>query len=81
MDKITHQVRAEHWTRILNECMNSGMPKTAWCRANGVSEKQFCLYGKGTDSFFFTKGWNWAASAGPVQKKRLWRSRRNNTGR
>ena len=25
MDKITHQVRAEHWTRILNECMNSGI--------------------------------------------------------
>ena len=41
MDKITHQVRAEHWARILNECMNSGMPKTAWCRANGISEKQF----------------------------------------
>ena len=41
MDKITHQVRAEHWTRILNECRNSGMPKTAWCRANGISEKQF----------------------------------------
>ena len=31
MDKITHQVRAEHW----------GMSKTAWCRANGISEKQF----------------------------------------
>ena len=41
MDKITHQVRAEHWTRILNECMNSGMSKTAWCRANGISAKQF----------------------------------------
>ena len=41
MDKITHQVRAEHWARILNECMNSGMPKTVWCRANGISEKQF----------------------------------------
>ena len=41
MDKITHQVRAEHWTRILNECMNSGMSKTAWCRANRISEKQF----------------------------------------
>ena len=41
MDKITHQVRAEHWARILNECLNSGMSKTAWCRANGVSEKQF----------------------------------------
>ena len=25
----------------MNECINSGMPKTAWCRANGVSEKQF----------------------------------------
>ena len=34
MDKITHQVRAEHWTRILNECMNSGMSKTAWCRVS-----------------------------------------------
>ena len=51
MDKITHQVRAEHWTRILNECMNSGMPKTAWCRANGVSEKQFVYYGKNVPLF------------------------------
>lgn len=41
MDKITHQVRAEHRTKILNECINSGMSKTAWCRANGISEKQF----------------------------------------
>lgn len=41
MDKITHQVRAEHWTKILNECMNSGMNKTAWCKANGISDKQF----------------------------------------
>lgn len=41
MDKITHQVRAEHWTKIMNECMDSGMSKAAWCRANGVSEKQF----------------------------------------
>ena len=41
MDKITHQVRAEHWARILNECLNSGMSKNAWCRANGISEKQF----------------------------------------
>ena len=41
MDKITHQVRAAHWRKILNECMNSGMSKTAWCQANGVSEKQF----------------------------------------
>ena len=41
MDKITHQVRAEHWAKIMNECLNSGMPKNAWCRENGISEKQF----------------------------------------
>ena len=41
MDKITHQVHAEHWTKIRNECMNSEMSKTVWYRANGISEKQF----------------------------------------
>ena len=25
MDKITHQVRAEHWARILNECMKENI--------------------------------------------------------
>ena len=33
MDKITRQVRIEHWTQIMNECLNSGMNKTEWCRA------------------------------------------------
>ena len=41
MDKITRQVRNEHWTQIMNECLNSGMNKTEWCRANGISDKQF----------------------------------------
>lgn len=41
MDKITHQVRAERWAEIINECINSGMNKTAWCKANGISDKQF----------------------------------------
>ena len=41
MDKITHQVRAEHWAKIMHECINSGMSKTAWCRANGIPVKQF----------------------------------------
>lgn len=41
MDKITHQVRLEHWTKLLNECYNSGMTKKAWCEENGVSAKQF----------------------------------------
>ena len=41
MDKITRQIRIEHWTQIMNECLNSGMNKTEWCRANGISDKQF----------------------------------------
>ena len=41
MDKITRQVRIEHWTQIMNECLNSGMNKTEWCRSNGISDKQF----------------------------------------
>ena len=41
MDKITHQVRAEHWAKIMNECINSGMSKTAWCRSTGIAAMQF----------------------------------------
>ena len=28
MDKVTHKVRCERWTRIINECLTSGMKKT-----------------------------------------------------
>ena len=41
MDKSTHQIRCEQWTRIINECLASGMPKTSWCKANGISDKAF----------------------------------------
>lgn len=41
MDKSTHQVRAEYWAQVMNVCKSSGMSKTAWCRANGISDKQF----------------------------------------
>lgn len=41
MDKITHQVRCERWTKIINECLASGMKKTAWCREHGISPKSF----------------------------------------
>ena len=47
MDKITRQIRIEHWTQIMNECLNSGMNKTEWCRANGISDKQ-SFTGKGS---------------------------------
>ncbi len=41
MDKITHEVRLEQWTQIINECLASGMNKTEWCRKNGISDKSF----------------------------------------
>lgn len=41
MDKITHKVRREQWTKIINECLTSGMNKTAWCREHGISDKSF----------------------------------------
>ena len=37
--RSAHQICAEHWISILNECMNGEMSKTAWRRANGISEK------------------------------------------
>lgn len=41
MDKITHKVRCEQWTKIIKECLASGMNKTAWCRKHGISDKSF----------------------------------------
>lgn len=41
MDKTTHQIRCEQWTEIINTCLNSGMRKADWCKANGINEKQF----------------------------------------
>ena len=41
MDKITHKVRCEQWTKIIKECLVSGMNKTAWCGEYGISDK--CL--------------------------------------
>ena len=41
MDRITHKVRCEQWTKIIKECLASGMSKTAWCREHGISDKSF----------------------------------------
>ena len=37
MDKTTHQ----RWLKIINECLSSGMKKSEWCKANGISDKSF----------------------------------------
>lgn len=41
MDKTTHQIRCERWLKIINECLASGMKKSEWCKANGISDKAF----------------------------------------
>lgn len=41
MDKITHEVRLSQWTSIIEECAQSGLPKTKWCTENNVDIKQF----------------------------------------
>lgn len=41
MDKTTHQIRCERWLKIINECLASGMKKSEWCKANGISNKSF----------------------------------------
>ena len=41
MDKSTHQVRCEHWLKLINDCLSSGMKKNEWCKVHGVSEKAF----------------------------------------
>ena len=70
MDKITHQVRAEHWAKIMNECINSGMSKTAWCRANGIPVKQFFYWQRilRREAFENVQDSLLPATAGPHQK-------------
>ena len=72
MDKITHQVRAEHWTKIMNECINSGMSKTAWCRANGISVKQFFYWQRilRREAFENSRNSSLPATVGPHQELR-----------
>lgn len=41
MDKITHEMRLNQWKQLIQECNNSGLSKHAWCKQNGVNEKQF----------------------------------------
>lgn len=48
MNKIVHQVRAEHRIRILNECKNSvmsklsGVEKMGFLRSNSFTGSIFC---------------------------------------
>ncbi|WP_143321927.1 IS66 family insertion sequence element accessory protein TnpB [Clostridium sp. HBUAS56010] len=41
MDKITHEVRLINWTKLIKECLSSGLSKKQWCSQNQIDEKQF----------------------------------------
>lgn len=41
MDNITHEMRLSNWTKLVQECNASGLPKKQWCAQNQVDEKQF----------------------------------------
>lgn len=46
MEKITHQMRLQQWSKIISECLASGLNKTEWCRQNGISDKKFFYWQK-----------------------------------
>ena len=52
---------------------------SSFCFAEGAVTASRGSYGKGMDSFSFTKGWSLAVSAGPAQKKKHWRSPQSST--
>lgn len=41
MDPKTHELRREHWRKIIFECNNRepGVTKREWCRSNGIGIK------------------------------------------
>jgi putative transposase len=41
MDKITHEMRVEHWKPIIKACNSSELSKKQWCIQNDVPEKAF----------------------------------------
>ena len=54
----------------MNECINSGMSKTAWCRANGISEKQFFYWQRilRREAFENSRNSSLPAAVGPDQE-------------
>ena len=47
MAKSTHQVRAEHWTKIMNECITAGCLKLPGAEQMG-SQKSSSSIGRGS---------------------------------
>lgn len=41
MDKITHEMRMVNWTKLIQDCLSSGLSKKELCLQNHVNEKSF----------------------------------------
>ena len=41
MDNSTMAVRLEHWTQLVQNCVNSGLSKKEWCEKNQIPPKTF----------------------------------------
>lgn len=41
MDNTTMDVRLEHWTQLVQDCVNSGLTKKEWCEKNQIQPKTF----------------------------------------
>ena len=41
VSKVTHQVKLDRWTTLLNEQKSSGLSVKDWCSQNGISRDRF----------------------------------------
>ena len=41
MDKSTHAVRLEQWTKLVQSCADSGLTKKEWCSQNNIKLKTY----------------------------------------
>lgn len=41
MDRTTHKVRLAQWSKLIQECRQSGLSIRSWCQKHDVSEKKF----------------------------------------
>lgn len=46
MDIGTRMVRRMEWRKIIIECLQSGQPKSEWCKARGISTRKFYYWQK-----------------------------------
>lgn len=41
MDSMTTEMRKQYWTKVIEECNNSGMNKTEWLKLNNINRHTY----------------------------------------